>query len=152
VRDEEEAIRLSNDNAYGLGASVWSMDIKHAKRVADRIEAGSIIINDSIAQFGVPMLPFGGTKDSGFGRTHGKEGLMQFTRPYSFAIGGAPIKMDVATILREMGHYNLATAIMGVIYGTTLRQKWETFSQIFRKHPKAEKDASVSPELAKSTK
>jgi acyl-CoA reductase-like NAD-dependent aldehyde dehydrogenase len=152
VRDEEEAIRLSNDNAYGLGASVWSMDIKHAKRVADRIEAGSIIINDSIAQFGVPMLPFGGTKDSGFGRTHGKEGLMQFTRPYSFAIGGAPIKMDIATILREMGHYNLATAIMGVIYGTTLRQKWETLSQLFHKHPKAEKDASVSPELAKSTK
>lgn len=143
VRDEEEAIRLANDNAYGLGASVWSMDIKHAKRVADRIEAGSIIINDSIAQFGVPMLPFGGTKDSGFGRTHGQEGLMQFTRPYSFAIGGAPIKMDVATVLREMGHYNLATAIMGVLYGTTLRQKWETFIQLFQKKNKTSKSSST---------
>lgn len=147
VRDEEEAIRLTNDNAYGLGASVWSMDIKHAKRVADRIEAGSIIINDSIAQFGVPMLPFGGTKDSGFGRTHGKEGLMQFTRPYSFAIGGAPIKMDVATVLREMGHYNLATAIMGVLYGTTLRQKWETFSQFFfRKNKTTSSSSTVKSE------
>lgn len=133
VRDEEEAIQLANDNAYGLGASIWSADIEHAHRVAGRVEAGSIIINDSIAQFGIPMLPFGGTKDSGFGRTHGKEGLLQFTRPYSFAVGGAPVKMDVATILRELGHYELATAIMGVLYGTTLRQKWETLSLFFNR-------------------
>lgn len=133
VRDEEEAIQLANDSAYGLGASVWSSDIKRAWRIAGRIEAASVIVNDSIAQFGVPMLPFGGTKDSGFGRTHGEDGLMQFTRPYSYAIGGAPFKWDVATILRENGHYNLATAIMGVVYGITLRQKWETLSQFFRK-------------------
>lgn len=137
VQNEEEAIHLANDNAYGLGASVWSSDISHAKRVADRIDAGSIIINDSIAQFGIPMLPFGGTKDSGFGRTHGKEGLLQFTRPYSFAIGGAPVKLDVATVLREMGHYELATAIMGALYGTTFQQKWETLSQLFRRKKSA---------------
>lgn len=136
VKNEEEAIHLANDNAYGLGASIWGNDISHAKRVADRVEAGSIIINDSIAQFGVPMLPFGGTKDSGFGRTHGKEGLLQFTRPYSFAIGGAPVKMDVATVLREMGHYELATMIMGVLFGTTLKQKVETFLQFFRRGKK----------------
>ncbi|MCC7117659.1 MAG: aldehyde dehydrogenase family protein [Anaerolineales bacterium] len=146
VRDEAEAIRLANDNAYGLGASVWSQDIHHAKQVADRIEAGSIIINDSIAQFGVPMLPFGGTKDSGFGRTHGEEGLKQFTRPYSFAVGGAPVKIDIATILRENGHYKLATAILGVIYGTTLKQKWETLTQLFKKDKKASASANVKSE------
>lgn len=142
VQDEEEAIRLANDNAYGLSASVWSNDMHHAKRVADRIEAGSIIFNDSIAQFGVPMLPFGGTKDSGFGRTHGREGLLQFTRPYSFAVGGAPTKMDVATVLREMGHYELATMIMGVLYGTTFKQKVETFLQFFRRNKKETPPAS----------
>jgi acyl-CoA reductase-like NAD-dependent aldehyde dehydrogenase len=133
VRDEEEAIQLANDSAYGLGASIWSSDAKRAWQVAGRVEAASVIINDSIAQFGVPMLPFGGTKDSGFGRTHGEDGLMQFTRPYSYATGGAPVKWDIATILRENGHYNLATAIMGVVYGTTLRQKWETLSQFLQK-------------------
>jgi acyl-CoA reductase-like NAD-dependent aldehyde dehydrogenase len=142
VQSEEEAIRLANDNAYGLSASIWSNDLNHAKQVADRVEAGSIIINDSIAQFGVPMLPFGGTKDSGFGRTHGKEGLLQFTRPYSFAIGGAPIKLDIATVLREMGHYELATMIMGVLYGTTLKQKVETFVQFFRRNKKEVPPAS----------
>ena len=135
VKDEAEAIELANDNAFGLGASVWSQNTTHAKRVADKVQAASVIVNDSIAQFGIPMLPFGGIKDSGFGRTHGQEGLMQFTRPFSYAVGGAPIKWDIATILRENGHYDLATAIMGVIYGTTLQQKWETLSQLFRRKP-----------------
>ena len=135
VRDEAEAIQLANDSSFGLGASIWSKNIGHAKSVADRVQAASVILNDSMAQFGIPMLPFGGIKDSGFGHSHGQEGLMQFTRPYSYAVGGAPIKWDIATILRENGHYDLATALLGVVYGTTLKQKWETLSQLFRKKP-----------------
>jgi hypothetical protein len=50
-------------------------------------------------------------------------------------VGGAPVKWDIATVLRESGHYDLATAILGVVYGTTLRQKWETLSQLFRRKP-----------------
>ena len=134
VKDEEEAIKLANDSKFGLGASIWSQNIKHAKSVADRVEAASIILNDSMAQFGIPMLPFGGIKESGFGRTHGQEGLMQFTRPYSYAVGGVPVKIDVATILRENGHYNLAAAILGVVYGTTLKQKWESLALLFSKN------------------
>ena len=133
VKDEQEAIRLANDSAYGLGASVWSRSVEHATRVGQQIQAASVIINDCIAQFGIPMLPFGGLKDSGFGRTHGREGLMQFTRPYSYAVGSAPFKWDIATVLRENGHYELATAIMGVVYGTSMRQRWETLSQLFAK-------------------
>ena len=133
VKDEKEAIRLANDNAFGLGASVWSRDVDHAKQVADQVEAASVIVNDSIAQFGIPMLPFGGTKDSGFGRTHGQEGLMQFVRPFSYAMGGVPIKWDIATIMRENGHYGLATAIMCFVYGTSLKQKLATIVQLFRR-------------------
>jgi acyl-CoA reductase-like NAD-dependent aldehyde dehydrogenase len=133
VKDEAEAIRMANNNAYGLCGSVWSRDEKHAKKVADQMQAASVIVNDCMAQFGIPMLPFGGVKESGFGRTHGQEGLMQFTHPMSYAIGDPPIKWDVATILRENGHYELATAIMGVIYGTSLRQRWETVRQLMRK-------------------
>jgi succinate-semialdehyde dehydrogenase/glutarate-semialdehyde dehydrogenase len=81
----------SNDNAFGLGASVWGRDVAHAPEVARKIEAASIIINDSIAQFGMPMMPFGGVKGSGFGRTHGREGLTQFTRPYSYVVGNPPL-------------------------------------------------------------
>ena len=138
VRDEAEAIQLANDSSFGLGASIWSQNISHAKSVADRVEAASVILNDSMAQFGIPMLPFGGIKDSGFGHSHGQEGLMQFTRPYSYAVGGVPFKLDIATVLRENGHYDLATAIMGVVYGTNFKQKWETLSTMFRRKSKSE--------------
>ncbi len=149
VKNEIEAVELANDSRYGLGASVWGRDIKHAKEVADKVEASSVIINDSIAQFGVPMLPFGGVKESGFGRTHGQEGLMQFTRPFSYAVGNPPFKWDIATILRENGHYKLATAIMGVVYGTSLRQKWQTLSQLFHKTSNVTNETTVNTEPIK---
>ncbi len=137
VRDEKEAIRLANDSSFGLFASVYTKDHARAKRVADCINASSIIFNDSLAQFAIPMLPFGGVKDSGIGISHGREGLLQFTRPHSYAVGGSPPAWDVATVMRELGNYKLGVAIMGVIYGTTLKQKWETFAQLFQKERKA---------------
>jgi len=152
VRDETEAIRLANDSVYGLGASIWSQNVAHAKRVADHVEAASVIVNDSIAQFGIPMLPFGGIKDSGFGRTHGQEGLMQFVSPFSYAIGGVPIKWDIATILRENGHYDLATAIMGLVYGTSWKQKWTTVAQLFRrKGGRPQNEDTVKPKQIKTS-
>lgn len=123
VQDEAEAVRLANDNAFGLGASVWSKNLERAERVAGQIEAASVIINDSLAQFGVPMLPFGGVKESGAGRTHGKEGLMQFTRPYSYVVGQAPMAWDVATIMRAPGHYRLGSALMHLAFGVGFKQK-----------------------------
>jgi acyl-CoA reductase-like NAD-dependent aldehyde dehydrogenase len=143
VKDDAEAVRLANDSKFGLGASVFSQDQEHAKRVAYQVNAGGVIINDSIAHFGIPMLPFGGMKESGFGRIHGEEGFRQFTQSISYATGPAPVKWDIATILREAGHYDLGTAIMGVVYGTTLKQKWETLSQLFRKKKASEPEKST---------
>jgi len=152
VKDEAEAIKLANDSTFGLGASVFSQNQAHAKRVADQLQAAGVIVNDSIAHFGIPMLPFGGMKESGFGRIHGEEGFRQFTQSVSFAAGSAPVKWDIATILREAGHYNLGTVIMGVLYGTTLKQKWETLSQLFRKPKQSQKNSSVQSEPIPSNK
>lgn len=125
VRDAEEAIRLANDCSYGLGGAVWSKDIERALSVAYRMEAGSIAINDTIAQFAVPMLPFGGIKNSGYGRVHGKEGLVQFTRPYAYAVGRPPVPWDVATIMREPGHYKTGVAIMQLAFGVGPQQRMQ---------------------------
>jgi acyl-CoA reductase-like NAD-dependent aldehyde dehydrogenase len=125
VESDEQAIALANDNAMGLGASIWSRDLEHAWRTARRVEASSVIINDTIAQFAVPMLPFGGIKSSGYGRVHGKEGVMQFTRPFAYAVGQPPPAFDVGTIMRSPGNYYLGKAILHLTRGASAGQRLE---------------------------
>lgn len=84
VADEEEAVRLANDSEFGLDASVWSRDRVKARRIAARLDAGTVLINDHLINYLMPDLPFGGVRHSGFGRVHGVEGLREFTRPKSW--------------------------------------------------------------------
>ncbi len=81
--DEAEALRLANDSEFGLNASVWSKDIAKAQRIARQLQVGNWVINDVLKNVGHPGLPFGGIKNSGFGRYHGAEGLRNFCYPVS---------------------------------------------------------------------
>ena len=78
---EEEAIRLANDSEFGLTASVWTRDAAKGQRVAGQIEAGSVCVNEVLYTHGIGQTPWGGFKNSGRGRTHGREGLMELVQP-----------------------------------------------------------------------
>jgi acyl-CoA reductase-like NAD-dependent aldehyde dehydrogenase len=79
--DEEEAVRLANDSEFGLTASVWTRDLARGKRIAAKISAGSVCINEVLYTHGIAQTPWGGFKNSGRGRTHGIEGLMELVQP-----------------------------------------------------------------------
>ena len=79
-RDEDEAVRLANGSSFGLGASVWTTDRERARRVARRLEAGSVWTNDVSYSYGTGQASWGGTKESGFGRTHSRHGLYELSR------------------------------------------------------------------------
>ncbi len=78
VESEEEAVRLANDSHLGLNAYVFTKDREHGRRLASRIQAGSVLVNDVILNGGMPETPFGGIKQSGFGRVMGKDSLREF--------------------------------------------------------------------------
>jgi acyl-CoA reductase-like NAD-dependent aldehyde dehydrogenase len=75
VRDEEEAVSLANDSHLGLMAYVFTQDRPKGRRLAERVEAGTVMVNDCLLTFGAPETPWAGVKQSGVGRTHSDEGL-----------------------------------------------------------------------------
>lgn len=80
-KTEGEAIGLANDSEFGLTASVWTANLARGERVARQIEAGSVCINEVLYTHGIGQTPWGGFKNSGRGRTHGREGLMELVQP-----------------------------------------------------------------------
>jgi succinate-semialdehyde dehydrogenase/glutarate-semialdehyde dehydrogenase len=76
VKDEDEAIAIANDSDFGLGGSVWTRDVARGRRVASKVETGMMFINN--IDWTDAELPFGGIKDSGYGRELGDMGIQQF--------------------------------------------------------------------------
>jgi len=76
VKNEDEAVALANDSDFGLGGSVFTNDTARGKRIASRVDTGMMFINS--IDWSDPELPFGGIKDSGYGRELGDMGIQQF--------------------------------------------------------------------------
>jgi len=76
ARDLDQAIELANRSRYGLGASVWTRDPRRGEALAGRLEAGAVFVNGAVRSD--PRLPFGGVKQSGYGRELSAEGIREF--------------------------------------------------------------------------
>ena len=77
VSDEDEAVELANSSRYGLGASVWTEDLRRGEELTRRIDAGMTFVNGLVRSD--PRLPFGGVKESGYGRELAADGIREFT-------------------------------------------------------------------------
>jgi acyl-CoA reductase-like NAD-dependent aldehyde dehydrogenase len=80
-KTDEEAVALANDSEFGLAASIWTRDRDRGEALARRVNAGTVMVNDVIACFGISEAPHGGIKASGMGRTHGRFGLEEMVWP-----------------------------------------------------------------------
>ena len=76
VNSDDEAVKIANDTIYGLGASIWSSSIEHARHIGNQLENGNVFINEIVKSD--PRLPFGGIKKSGFGRKLSQIGIREF--------------------------------------------------------------------------
>ena len=82
--DVDDVIKRANASEYGLGGSIWTSDPEAAVKVAERMETGTVWINESF--YVMPWTPFAGHKQSGLGVENGKEGLLEFTVPQTISI------------------------------------------------------------------
>lgn len=79
---DEEAIKLANDSRFGLTASIWTGDIAAGQAMARRIQAGTVTINEAVYTHALCQTPWGGVKESGFGRSHSRFGLLELVQPH----------------------------------------------------------------------
>lgn len=89
VKDEEEALRLANDSRYGLNASIWTRNIAHARTLANRLQVGSVFINNHGFTGAVTSAPWTGVKESGFGVANSEFSLHTFVRPRPVIVDGS---------------------------------------------------------------
>jgi succinate-semialdehyde dehydrogenase/glutarate-semialdehyde dehydrogenase len=85
--DDDEAVARANDSCYGLNYSLWTRDSRRGRGVAERLQAGTVNINEGyIAAWGSVDAPMGGMKNSGLGRRHGAHGIAKYTEPQTVAV------------------------------------------------------------------
>lgn len=136
--DEAEALRLANDSEFGLNASIWSRDIPKAERIAKHLQVGNWAINDVLKNAGHPGLPFGGVKNSGFGRYHGAEGLLNFSYPVSGLTNRSHLLKEPNWFPYSQQRYAQFKAYLDFVHGSgtllqRLKRNWQAL-QAFREY------------------
>ena len=94
-KTDEEAVRLANDSIYGLTASVFTRNITRGRRLAEQIDAGTVMVNEVVYTHAVAQTPWGGVKQSGYGRTHGRLGLLELVSHQHIHVNSMPGFADV---------------------------------------------------------
>lgn len=93
--DEQQAIHLANDTQYGLNAYIWTGNIKRGRRLSERLKFGTVCINECVYTHALPQTPWGGIGQSGFGRTHGSNGLKEMVFVHHIHTNNCTLFKDV---------------------------------------------------------
>ncbi len=117
VSDTEEALRLANDTAYGLQASVWTRDVARGEELARRIEAGAVCVNDAQVNYSALNLPMGGWKSSGLGTRHGAGGIRKYTKTQSLLVTRLAPKRDLHMFPYSRMRTGFLARLLKLLYG-----------------------------------
>lgn len=121
VESDEEAIALANGTRFGLGATVMTKSRRRARKLAEELVAGSVTVNDFGFTYMAQDLPFGGVRESGFGRLNGREGLRACTSPKAVLEDRLPLHMPAKLYPVQENMYGLVRGALRAIYAPTLK-------------------------------
>src|SRR5207237_3170712 len=140
VRDDEEAVRRANREGFNLTASVWTRDRARAERIAAKLKAGSISINDHAITAGAPWAPWGGVGESGYGRLHGELGLREFSVPTHVARSTLPKMKHLWWYPYDRPTTRTLRAVAGLYGAPTLGGKLKAIGKVARNAGRALKN------------
>jgi aldehyde dehydrogenase (NAD+) len=115
VASMREAVELSNASRYGLGANVWSK--RQGKKIASQLNCGMVAINSTFSFAAISSVPFGGVKESGYGRVHGPEGLLEYTYPRTVVRTRFNLPMRFLSFKRRKRDDNLVIKATKILRG-----------------------------------
>lgn len=125
VASMDDAVRFANGSPLGLTGSVWSRNRKQARQLGSRIQAGAITINDHLMSHGLPETPWGGFKESGIGRSHGRLGFNEMTQPRVIVDDWLPfVRRDLWWYPYSRGVYDGLKGLLRFLYGTGMDRVW----------------------------
>jgi succinate-semialdehyde dehydrogenase/glutarate-semialdehyde dehydrogenase len=121
VSSDAAAVKFANDTPYGLNASVWSKDRRRATRIARRIAAGTVVVNEAYTVgWGSVASPMGGMKDSGLGRRHGAAGVLRFTESQTIAAQ----KIGLGIMMERGGGFYSSLMTRTLKFTRAIRYPW----------------------------
>ncbi len=131
VEDMDQGVGLANDSNLGLTASVWTKKAKEGERLARRLKAGVVMINDHLMSHGLPETPWGGFKHSGIGRTHGAIGMAEMTQSQCLVHDHMPlVKRDLWWYPHTPAVYRGLRAILDLLYGRTIKIRFKALGSV----------------------
>jgi succinate-semialdehyde dehydrogenase/glutarate-semialdehyde dehydrogenase len=121
--DDNEAVHFANESEYGLAASIWTRDRARGERLARRIQAGTVMVNDAVSCFSISEAPHGGVKSTGLGRTHGRWGLEEMVRVKYVDSDLLPRRKKPWWFSYGSGLTGEMEGLLGLLYARSLRDK-----------------------------
>ena len=138
VRDADEAVKLANDSPFALAASVWTGNKHRGEAIARRLRAGAVMVNDAISYFGIAEAPHGGCAASGWGRTHGKAGMLEMVQIKYIDVDRLPGRQKPWWYRYGAGLENAADAFLQFEFsggiGAKMRNAHKALKTFFRDH------------------
>jgi acyl-CoA reductase-like NAD-dependent aldehyde dehydrogenase len=132
-KTDDEAVRLANDSSYGLTASVWTKNINRGRRIAEKIQAGTVMVNEVLYTHGIAQTPWGGIKDSGYGRTHGRTGLLELVTPRHIHVNRITFLPDIWWFRYTSQASKLFRGLATYFTTGSVLKTWRLFPQMLRR-------------------
>jgi succinate-semialdehyde dehydrogenase/glutarate-semialdehyde dehydrogenase len=137
VKDMEQAVELANDSYLGLTVSVWSKNHKKAMRIGRKVKAGTITINDHLMSHGLPETSWGGFKQSGIGRSHGRLGMEEMTQPQTIVNDIMPfVRKNLWWQPYSQQIYEGVRSMITALYGKKIFSRFRAFHKLMKIFPR----------------